>query len=273
MRGAALHREPIGDDADPDRFVPAAGASGSGGIDLLAGAVLEARDRHAAPGALIVAITGIDAGGKGHVAARLAARLRDCGRRVAVLHADGWLNLPQHRFSPFRPAAHFYEHALRLHEMFERLIEPLRAHGRVRLIAEHAEETASAFRPERYDLDRVEIVLVEGIFLLKREYQDQFDLTVWVNCTGETALARARARVQEGWSPAATVAAYRTIYFPAQVLHQERDRPHEVADLVYDNDPRLGPVGRVSLGLMAVTDGSPPPDYSESRRARPHRNA
>ena len=268
MRGAALYREQIGnEEVGGDRSFES-----RGGIDLLVGALLESRDRHAGPGALIVAITGIDAGGKGYVAARLAARLRTCGLRVTVLNVDGWLNLPQHRFSPFRPAAHFYEHALRLDEMFERLIEPLRASGRAHLTADHAEETATRFRRERYDLEAVDIVLVEGIFLLKRAYQDRFDLAIWVNCTEETALERAQARAQEGLSPAATAAAYRTIYFPAQALHQQRDRPHAVADLIYDNDPRLGPAGRVTFGRMAVTDISPPPDFSESRTGSPHHN-
>jgi len=33
--------------------------------------------------------------------------------------------------------------------------------------------------------------------------------------------------------------AYRTIYFPAQLIHFERDRPREAATAIINNDPRL----------------------------------
>ncbi|HKQ96882.1 MAG TPA: uridine kinase [Candidatus Polarisedimenticolia bacterium] len=230
-------------------------------LDLMVGAILEAREQVAPPRAALVALSGIDASGKGHVAAQLAERLRQCGRKVAVLNADGWLNLPQHRFDPFRPAAHFYEHALRLDEMFERLVEPLRSRGAVHLTADHADETATVFRPERYDLEGIEVVLLEGIFLLKREHQGRYDLSIWVDCSEATALERAVARGQEGLSEAATAASYRRIYFPAQAIHEERDDPHAAADLVYTNDPRLGPPGRVTLGLAAGGDISRIPAF------------
>lgn len=223
------------------------------GIDLLTGAILEARERLAPSQALLVAVSGIDAAGKGYVTAGLAARLRQCGRRVAVINADGWLNLPQHRFDPFRPAAHFYEHALRLETMFASLVEPLRVRGSVHLTAEHADETATTFRPERYDFDRIEVILLEGIFLLKREHQERYDLSIWVDCSEATALERAVARGQEGLSVAATRTAYQRIYFPAQAIHERRDEPHAAADLVYCNDYRLSRPGRVTLGLSAET--------------------
>ena len=69
----------------------------------------------------LVALSGIDASGKGYVASRLAATLEAQGLRTAVLGADGWLNLPSVRFDPERPAEAFYERAIRFEEMFARL--------------------------------------------------------------------------------------------------------------------------------------------------------
>jgi hypothetical protein len=53
----------------------------------------------------------------------------------------------------------------------------------------------------------------------KREFQRNYDLSFWVSCSFETALARAVARAQEGLTPAEKVKAYRTIYCPAQEIH------------------------------------------------------
>jgi len=95
--------------------------------------------RHAA----LAAITGIDACGKGILSARVASGLED--RRL--LASNGWLRLPTERFDRARPAAHFYECALRLGEMFERLVLPLRDRRTYAVDADLAEETATAYHP------------------------------------------------------------------------------------------------------------------------------
>ena len=61
--------------------------------------------------------------------------------------------------------------------------------------------------------------MLEGIYLLKRALQAHYDLSVWIDCSFETARGRAVARAQEALPPEATVSAYQTIYFPAQKIH------------------------------------------------------
>ncbi len=86
-------------------------------LDAAVEAVLAARARVAARHAALVAVSGIDASGKGCVSARLAARLEGADVRVALTGADGWLNLPAKRFDSANPAEHFYRHAFRFEEM------------------------------------------------------------------------------------------------------------------------------------------------------------
>jgi len=189
--------------------------------------------------AVLVGVSGIDGAGKGYLAGRLHARLAQAGLRVATLNVDGWLNLPAVRFSPVRPGEHFYHHALRLDAMFAELVLPLRRSRGIRLVAPHAEETATAYRERLYEYRDVDVVLVEGIFIFKRAYRSHFDLAVWIDCTLETALDRALVRAQECLPPAETRRAYETIYFPAQRLHLELDDPRGGADAIIPNDPRL----------------------------------
>jgi uridine kinase len=106
-------------------------------------------------------------------------------------------------------------------------------------VADFAEETSTAYRPHRYQFDDIDIILLDGIFLLKREHRAHFDMTFWVDCSFETALARALERGQEGLPPEETVHAYQTIYFPAQRIHFIRDDPRRAADMIIPNDPRL----------------------------------
>lgn len=205
-------------------------------LERLKNKIIKSRERTSRDGACLVGVSGIDASGKGHVAARLAAELEAAGYRVALINVDGWLNLPHVRFADVDPGAYFYRHALRLEEMFERLILPLRRGGSVDLEMDFTEETATEFRPHTYSFENVDIVLLEGIFIFKREYVHHFDLKIWIECSFETALHRAIERGQEGLLPSDTVAAYEKIYFPAQRYHFSIDDPIAFADLIYSNE-------------------------------------
>jgi uridine kinase len=208
----------------------------------LSGLASEVRSRRSStsPGqALLVGLSGIDGSGKGFLAGELRRELERTDLRVALVNVDGWLNLPAIRFSQHDPAGHFYGHALRLEEMFSDLVLPLRERRTRRLIAQCAEETATAYRDHLYECRDIDVVLVEGIFIYKRAHRPCFDLAVWIDCSFETALERALCRSQEGLPRAETIAAYETIYFPAQRLHWWRDEPRRLADGVMVNDPRL----------------------------------
>lgn len=235
------------------------------GLGVVSARIREARRLVPATRSLLVAVSGIDGSGKGHVAARIAAALEAAELRAAVINIDGWLNLPHLRFDPFRPAAHFYERAIRFEALFERLVLPLRHRRSVRLLADFAEETATSYRPHLYEFRDVDVILLEGIFLLKPEHRPLYDLTVWVDCSFETALERAIARAQEGLSPAATVRTYETIYFAAQRLHARRDNPRSAADMVVVNDP--------ALAKFDATRRNPASRYRIEERAGPQHAA
>src|SRR5438067_10407459 len=126
--------------------------------------------------AVLVGISGIDAGGKGFITEKIAQRLQEAGWRVATINADGWLNLPEVCMSRRSPGEHFYEHAMRFDEMFDQLIVPLKKNRAVSFVANCAEAKGNR-RKHRYEFRRIDIVLLEGIFLLKLAYREHFDLT------------------------------------------------------------------------------------------------
>ncbi|HJU92103.1 MAG TPA: hypothetical protein VJ656_04125 [Pyrinomonadaceae bacterium] len=205
-------------------------------LDEVIRKILERRTNVPATRSLLVGISGIDGCGKGYVAAQLEARLALNSVIPATLNVDGWLNLPEKRFDLTAPAEHFYKNAIRFDEFFTQLVLPLRDRRSIHLIADFTEETASLYRKHTYNFKDVSVVLVEGIFLFKPQYRKYFDLAIWIDCSFATALARAINRSQEGLSPANTIAAYETIYFPAQRIHLAQDKPRENADLIFEND-------------------------------------
>jgi len=194
-------------------------------------------------GSLLVALSGIDGSGKGYTANLLHGALEGRGVHTAVIHADDWLSPPHQRFGSSPTARRFYENAFRYDEMFANVLTPLRREGHVDATLVLGGESGF-LRRRTYRFAEVDVVLLEGLFLLRRELLPSYDRTIWIDCTFETALERALERNQEGLPPEQIEHDYRTIYFPAQHHHASRDAPRERAGIVVLNDERLAAPAR-----------------------------
>jgi uridine kinase len=197
-----------------------------------------ARTRPRSERAPLVAVSGIDASGKGFVAGRLTNDLAGRGLNVALLHLDPWHYPQSVRLAAVNPGAHFYHHAFRWDELFHSLVEPLRRDRAIRLTATLIEIARDEYYAHTFTFTDVDIVLLEGIFLLRRDLRARYDLAWWVECSFETAMQRAIARNQEGLPEAELVADFARIYFPAQRHHFAVDDPIASADGILLNDER-----------------------------------
>jgi len=214
----------------------------SAGVHATAAAIRAAREALPWSESMIVAVSGIDASGKGYVTERLVTALAATGLNAVCLSVDDWYDprwTREHGRSPER----FYRHGFRFDELFERLVVPLKRHRSVRLDDVRVDEAPSSRRNRAYEYRDVDVVVLEGIYLLKIAFRQHYDMSIWVRCSFEKALVRALRRRQEGLSFDETVNVYRAVYFPAQLIHLAVDDPENAADIILDNDgvpPRAG---------------------------------
>lgn len=208
-------------------------------VATLADHIVRARMQTDPRRSVLVAISGIDGAGKGHVAGQLEERLREYGYNVAVIGSEDWLDPPEKRFTSEKSGEHFYRNTLRFDDLFNTLIRPLRDRRSIRIEADFAEETAGPYRRHLYEFEDVDIILLEGVFLLKWEYFPFYDISVWVDCSFSTALDRAVRRGREGLPSDQTIWMYNTTYFPAQRIHFQLDNPKHTATFVLCNDHLL----------------------------------
>jgi uridine kinase len=168
--------------------------------------ILDARKRVSPEHSVLVGISGIDGSGKGYVATEIAAMLRERSCRVTIVNVDGWLQLPHKRFDPSRPAQHFYENGIRFDEMFSKLILPLRENCSIELYAKLADATNSMDYIDRtYWFENVDVILLEGIFLFRREQfarGDRRDCRRMKSCaTIEPSTSRRRQSISSAMTP------------------------------------------------------------------------
>ncbi|HEU0046656.1 MAG TPA: hypothetical protein VFQ43_03495 [Nitrososphaera sp.] len=189
---------------------------------------------------LLVAISGIDGSGKSTMAREVAERLKHQGLNAALIGLDAWHHPPEKRFNKNDPAQHFYSHAFRFDELFDILINPLQHSRTAHITVELTRLPENDLYLHSYDLNEVDVIVLEGIFLFKKELKKNHDLAFWVECSFETALRRALLRNQEGLSEEEIIRDYRTIYFPAQRIHFTRDSPKSNVDGIVGNDEVAG---------------------------------
>ena len=198
--------------------------------------------------ALLVAMSGIDGSGKTTLSARLAELLEDRGLRTARITLDPWHTPWAMRYNAADPGRHFYQHAFRFGELFERLIEPLRRRRSITLALPLIRLVDDAWVEHTFEFADIDVILLEGIFLLRRDLRRRYDLAFWVECSFETALTRALTRNQEGRSEARLREDYARIYFAAQQIHMARDAPERHADGILFNDSGRPATGSATAG-------------------------
>jgi len=210
-----------------------------GSIVQLAEIVYRQKEGYKGGRLFTVAISGIDASGKGHTSGLLKQALELKGLVVAMINTDPWQNPLRIRLNQGNPAMHLYENIFRWQDFFEQLIIPLQNNKSIYLQTTGIRTDADLYYPLLYDHPAPDILLVEGILLFKKEYLPFYDFRIWIDCSFETGLQRAIRRNSENLSEEQLIYDYHTFYYAAQRLHFKLDHPQLAADIIFYNDRPL----------------------------------
>ncbi|AFZ58781.1 uridine kinase [Anabaena cylindrica FACHB-243] len=207
-------------------------------IQDLADSILQKQSKLSIDRGFLVAVSGIDGSGKGYITEKLITALNYQNIHAISINLDAWHKLPTERFNSENPAQHFYDNAFHFDDLFQKLILPLKNQRMINLTTVL---TGIAGIPQTYNyqFENVDVIVLEGIFLLKRSLQYFYDFKIWIDCSFETALERAIQRNQEDISPEQIIEDYQKIYFPAQKTHLAIDNPKSSADIIYMNDAKF----------------------------------
>ncbi|WP_354623464.1 uridine kinase [Psychromonas sp. MME2] len=192
------------------------------------------RDLHnkkASSKAQIIAISGIEGGGKRALTEKIAQALRLEGINVAIVHGDDWEAAENIRFNVMNSPEEYYLNAYRYDEMIEQLILPLKLFSSVTTSV--TLDDVNHPRTVEYDFTDIEIVLIEGVYLLQEAYLELYDYTCWVESDFDAAFTRLvnQANIEE--SQEALVNLFEQLIKPASQYHIYSDDPKGNADSIY----------------------------------------
>ncbi|MDG4800738.1 uridylate kinase [Micromonospora sp. WMMD980] len=195
------------------------------------------------PHPLRVAIDGPDAAGKTRLAddlARVLARRRPvCRVSVDGFHRPAAVRSARGRLSPEGYYLDSFDHET----IVARVLRPLGPGGDRRYLPAAYDVRADApVTAEPVTAPADAVLLVDGVFLLRPELREHWDVTVHLHVAPEETLRRALARDLEVFGSADEVRRrYRARYLPGQELYRARARPAERADVLLDLTEPLAP--------------------------------
>lgn len=185
-----------------------------------------------------VAIDGPPAAGKTTLADELALVLRSQGRDVIRATIDDFLFPRAQRYPRGEYSAegcyfdtHDYDALIRV------LLDPLGPGGDRRFQHAVYDRTADAALSPPVTTAPVGAVLVfDGVFLMRPELIDRWDLRVFVSTPLERTVARAVVRERRVSSRAEVVRRWRERYIPSQQFYFATVRPTDHVDIIVHND-------------------------------------
>ncbi len=185
-----------------------------------------------------VAIDGVDGVGKTTLADELAPLLEQSGRGVIRASIDGF-HLPRrirYRRGPSSPEGYFHD-SFDYEALKSTLLDPLGPGGSRRFrtaVFDHRKD--AAIKATLRTAKPGQILLFDGVFLLRPELERYWDLAIWLEAPFEVTVERAVQRdVSTGSKETAIRDRYEHRYVPGQRVYLTQCRPKERADIVFTN--------------------------------------
>jgi uridine kinase len=172
-------------------------------------------------GRILVGIDGLDGAGKTTFAHELAAAIRDRGVASAAVSLDGFHAAREIRHQGPDDARTWYANAYD-YDAFRRLvIEPFRAGTPVALEYRSRENDAVLDHPARFRPEERSVLIVEGVFLHRKELVGLWHTSAWLDVPMEVALARTAER--DGTDPDPTAEINRRYFGAEEAYLREAD--------------------------------------------------
>jgi uridine kinase len=180
-------------------------------------------------------ISGVDSSGKSTLAVEVERYLTKAKMAADIFSIDDFMTLRSVRNANPDQAYGYYEEAYDFRRLAMEVLQPVRSNNK---LPEKLTQT-DWINDQHYERDigvnAPGVVIVEGVFIFRREIRDLLDYRIWIDLTPEEALQFAvrRSRDLEYYGSAEVIERrYRNRFFLGQKLHFELDDPQSHADIL-----------------------------------------
>ena len=181
--------------------------------------------------AFVIGINGIDGAGKTQFAISLAGFFEAGGHQIQLIHLDDFHNPKAIRYAGSDQADNYYNKSFNIDLIIKKILSPIKKKSPVSLRLKTLNLTTDKYENEHdYNIDVNTIVILEGVFLFRKELAAYLDYKVFLDISLEERKRRALIRDSQ-----ASLDKYNIKYLPAQMKYLENYPPTKVAHIIIDN--------------------------------------
>ncbi|TCU74164.1 uridine kinase [Tissierella praeacuta] len=185
---------------------------------------------------MIVGIDGLGGAGKSAITELLKTQLQDSNYYPVVLHIDDFIYPRYIRYDEFKEEWYcYYNIQWRYDYLIKEILLPVREGIEIDKQVELYEKENDLYILEQIKIPQGSILLIEGIFLQRKEIKEYFDYMVYIELPKDIRLSRVINRDTYIGDDKDIKLKYERRYFPAEDKYIEEYCPAENADFVLEN--------------------------------------
>lgn len=182
----------------------------------------------------VLGIDGLSGAGKTNFTDQLVHELEKSGHRIVIIHIDDLIEAREQRYNTGQPEWYEY-YSMQWDVLYiqERLFKSVHKKAKVlQLKFYNAKEDRCL--PKEVTLEGSEVLLIEGVFLQRKEWRSFIDYLIYLDCPREIRNERVLKRDSYIGDMEARLNKYERRYWKGEDFYLKEEKPLEQADLVLD---------------------------------------
>lgn len=185
-----------------------------------------------ANGIRIIGIDGLGGAGKSTISEEIYQYLKDKGYHTILLHIDDFIHIREVRYNSAYPEWHCYYNLQWRFDYFRSVIDEIKKNTEDYIDIDLYNKDEDTYYQQRFAINDNMIIIVEGIFLQRKEYHNIFDYVVYLDIPEDIRLQRVLKRDTYIGDEQQIIDKYERRYFPAQHKYLEECQPQKNANFI-----------------------------------------
>ena len=182
----------------------------------------------------LVAIDGLSGAGKTTLIKRIESEIRSNDYKVMIIHIDDHIVKRNKRYDTgYEEWYEYYYLQWDVEMLVNHLFETLHNNS-LELVLPYYNHSTDSFTTKQTPIPSDAIVLIEGIFLQRKEWQSFYDYIIFLDCPREIRYKRVLERDSYIGDYQARLDKYKRRYWPGEDHYMKEVKPIENADVVID---------------------------------------
>lgn len=183
----------------------------------------------------VLGIDGLGGAGKSTVSEKICDELENNAVHTILLHIDDFIHTREIRYNSSFPEWQCYYERQWRYDYFIDIVKRLKNSSDYRHEIELYDKDNDSYFTKSYSLEQKTVIIVEGIFLQRKELQGIFDYMIYIDVPEEVRMGRVLKRDTYIGNEQQIIDKYENRYFPAEHHYFKEYSPDRIADYVIHN--------------------------------------